>query len=131
MAKDLSNWWKDKKLLAGIILVLASIIVGFYGKALSIVKFYEPVYLITGLSIWAFSWILMLLGIFIVGWENVKMIQNRIKHHVKKTVKNTYDQAKDLQEKGYRYTKRLHKKSMNKLSKTLKTSKVIARKMKP
>ena len=126
-AKDLSHWWKDKKLLAGIILVFASLIVGFYGKGLFIVKFYEPVYLITGLSIWAFSWLLLLLGIFLVGWETVKMIQQRIHHHVKHTVKRTYHHAKELPRKGYHYTKKMHKKGMDKIS---KTSKAIAEKMK-
>lgn len=98
--------WKDKKLLAGFVLVLLSIILGFYGKGLLfqyIVKFYEPFYLITGLSIWAFSWVLLFLGVFLVGWETVKMIQMRIHHHVKKTVKDTV--------KGtYHYTKDKYKK---------------------
>ena len=89
-------WWKDKKLLAGVILVVLSIILGTYGKVLFISKFYEPVYLITGLSIWVFSWILLLFGIFLVGWETVKLIQQRIHHHVKKTVRNTYGYTKDI-----------------------------------
>ena len=107
-------WWKDKKLLAGVILVLLSIIVGFYGKGLFIVKFYEPVYLITGLSLWAFSWVLLLLGVYLVGWETVKMIRYRIHHHVRKTVTGTYH-----------YTKKLHKKGMDKIS---KTSRIIVKK---
>ena len=98
-------WWKDKKLVAGFILVLLSIILGFYGKGLVIVKFYKPVYLITGLSLWAFSWILLFLGVFLVGWETVKLIQYRIRHHVRKTVTYTYH-----------YTKKLHKKGMDKIS---------------
>ena len=52
-------WYKDKKLLAGFIVVILSIILGFYGKVLFIFKFYEPIYLITGLSIYAFSFILL------------------------------------------------------------------------
>ena len=118
--KDLSNWWKDKKLLAGIILVISSIILGFYGKVLFISKFYEPVYLITGLSIWAFSWILLLFGIFLVGWETVKMIQQRIHHHVKKTAHDTYDYTKEISKKGYNHTKNLHRKSMKRIVKTSK-----------
>lgn len=112
-------WWKDKKLLAGFVLVILSIIVGFYGKGLFIVKFYEPVYVITGLSLWAFSWILLLLGVFLVGWETVKMIQMRIHHHVRKTVKGTYEYTKGLPKKGYDYTKGLHKKGIGKLKKSL------------
>lgn len=103
-------WWKDKKLLAGVILVFLSIIIGFYGKVLSIVKIYEPIYLITGLSLWAFSWLLLFLGVFLVGWETVRMIQRRIHYHVKKTVKDTYAYTKKLPKKGYRYTKKIHKK---------------------
>ncbi|MDP3765994.1 MAG: hypothetical protein Q8R04_05770 [Nanoarchaeota archaeon] len=112
-------WWKDKKLLSGFILVLSSIILGFYGKGLFIINFYEPVYLITGLSIWAFSWVLLLLGVFLVGWETVKMIQMRIHHHVRKTVRGTYEFTKGLPKKGYDYTKELHKKGMGKLKKSL------------
>ncbi|MBI2651873.1 hypothetical protein HYX00_00265 [Candidatus Woesearchaeota archaeon] len=112
-------WWKDKKLLAGFILVFLSIALGLYGKGLFIVKFYEPVYLITGLSLWVSSWILLLLGIFLVGWETVKMIQMRINHHVRKTVKGTYEYTKGLPKKGYNYTKGLHKKGIGKLKKSL------------
>lgn len=107
------TWWKDKKLLAGVILVLLSIIMGFYGKGLIIVKFYEPVYLITGLSLWAFSWVLLFLGAFLVGWETVKMIQYRIRHQVKKTVRGTYEYTKGLPKKGYDYTRKLPKKGYN------------------
>lgn len=111
------KWWKDKKLLAGIALVLMSVILGFYGKSLLglfianlIRKLYEPIYLFTGLSVYALSWILLLLGIFLVGWETVKMIQYKIHHHVKKTVVQTYHHAKELPKKGYNYTKEFHKK---------------------
>ena len=113
-------WWKDIKLLSGFILVLSSIIVGFYGKGLFIIKFYEPVYLITGLSIWVFSWVLLLLGVFLVGWETVKMIQMRIHHHVRKTVRGTYEYTKGLPKKSYQYTRKLHRKGMDKITKTSK-----------
>lgn len=135
---QLPLWWKDKKLLAGVILVLLSIILGFYGKGLIIVKFYEPVYLITGLSLWAFSWVLLFLGVFLVGWETVKMIQYKIRHHVKKTVRGTYEYTKGLPRKGYDYTKKLpkrgydytrelHRKGIDRIS---KTSRSIAEKIK-
>ena len=103
------KWWKDRKLLAGTVLIILSTILGFYGKAVFIAKFFEPVGLLTGLSIWAFSFVLLFLGVFLVGWETVKIIQYRIHHHVKKTVKGTYD-----------YTKALPKKSFDKLTKTSK-----------
>lgn len=120
-------WWKDKKLLAGFILVLLSIILGTYGKVVFIARFYEPIGIITGISIWVFSWILLFFGIFLVGWETVKMIQQRIHHHVRETVKGTYHHAKELPrkgynytKKGYHYTKKLHKKGMDKITKTSK-----------
>ena len=122
-AKDLSNWWKDKKLLAGIILVILSLIIGFYGKGLLgvfiidwINKIYNPFYLLTGLSVYAFSWILLFLGVFMVGWETIKIIQSRIHHHVRRTYhytkglpKKGYQYTKDLSKKGYRHTKELQK----------------------
>lgn len=120
-------WWKDKKLLAGIALVFLSTVLSFYGKGLFIIKFYEPVYLLTGLSIWVFSWILLLLGIFLVGLETVKMIQQRIHYHVKHTIKKTYHHVKELPKKGYHYTKELHRKGFDKI---VKTSKAIAEKIK-
>ena len=103
-------WWKDKKLLAGVILVVLSFILGFYGKVLFIIKFYEPVYLITGLSVYAFSFVLLFVGIFFVGWETVKMIKQRIHHHIKRTAKGTYEYTKSL-------PKRLHKKGVDTFTK--------------
>ncbi|MBI2653957.1 hypothetical protein HYX02_04045 [Candidatus Woesearchaeota archaeon] len=112
-------WWKDKKLLAGIILVLLSAILGFYGKVVIISRFYEPLGLLTGFSIYAFSFILLFVGIFLVGWETIKMIKYRIHHHLKETARRTYNHAKQLPVKGYHYTKELHKKSINKIKKTI------------
>ena len=103
-------WWKDTKLLIGVILIILNFILGFYAKALIVVKFYEPISVITGLSIYAFSFILLLMGVFLVGWETVKLIQQRIHHHVKRTVKMTYHGAKELPRKGIHYTRQLHKK---------------------
>ena len=120
-------WWKEKKLLAGIILVVLSFILGVFGKGLFIVKFYEPVYFLTGLSIWAFSFIVLFFGIFLVGWETVKMIQSRIRQHVKKTVSETYSYTRKLPKRSYDYTNKLRKKSARKIA---KTSKLIVDKMK-
>ena len=113
-------WWKDRKLLTGVTLVVLSIILGIYGKVIFISKFYEPIWLITGLSLWAFSWAVLFLGVFLVGWETVKLIQQRIHHHVKKTVRDTYDYTKEMSKKGYKHTKNLHRKGMRKLAKTSK-----------
>ena len=111
------KWWKDKRLLAGVVLVVLSFALGVYGKVLLIIKFYQPVYLVTGLSIYAFSWILLFAGVFLVGWETVKIIQNRIQSQVKKTVKGTYNYTKKLPRRSYNYTKELHKKSMDRIKK--------------
>ena len=102
--------WKDPKFMAGFIMVVLSIILGFWGKAIFIAKFYEPVGFITGISIYAFSWVLLFIGIFLVGWETVKMMHRRIHHEVKSTVKKTYHHAKPLPRRGYDYTKKIGKK---------------------
>ena len=106
-------WYKDRKLLTGITLVIASMILGLYGKGLLglffinlINKLYKPVYLFTGLSVYGFSWILLFLGVFLVGWETIRMVRDRINHQVKKT----YRYTKGLPRKGYDYTKKLHMK---------------------
>ena len=104
------QWYKDNKLIIGIVLVILSFILGFWGKVIIIVRFYEPVQLITGLSIYAFSFVLLFIGILLVGWQTVKIIQYRIHHHVRTTVKKTYHHAKGLPKKGYNYTKRLKNK---------------------
>lgn len=121
------EWWKDKKLMAGMILVILSIILGLYSKGLLsfflanlLNKLYKPFYLLTGLSIYVLSWVLLFLGVFLVGLETLRMIQHRIQHHVRKTVKDTYDYTKGLPKKGYHYTKKLHKKGMDRLAKTSK-----------
>ncbi len=80
-------WFKDKKLVAGFILILLSYILDFYVKALVVIKFYKPIYLLTGLFLWAISWILFLLGGFLVGFGVVRMIQKHIYYYVNKTVK--------------------------------------------
>jgi uncharacterized membrane protein YcjF (UPF0283 family) len=100
-------WWKDKKLLVGITIVVLSFIIGTYGKVLSIARFYEPVQLLTGLSLYAFSWLMLFLGAFLVGWETIKMANYKIHHHIKKTAKKTYHHAKGFPRKSYDYTKNL------------------------
>ena len=117
------EWWKDKKLLAGITLVILSIVLGLYSKGLLgfffanlLKKLYKPFYLLTGLSIYVLSWVLLFLGVFLVGWETIRMIKQRVHHHVRET----YRYTKGLPKKGYDYTMELHRKSVNKLAKTSK-----------
>ena len=102
--------WKDPKFMAGFIMVVLSIILGFWGKAIFIAKFYEPVAFMTGISIYVFSWVLLFAGVFLVGWETVKMMHRRIHHEVKSTVKKTYHHAKSLPRRSYNYTKNLKNK---------------------
>ena len=104
------KWYKDNKLMIGVVIVVISFILGFWGKVLIVAELYEPVELVTGISVYAFSWILLFIGAFIVGWRTVKRINYKINRHIKKTVKKTYHHARKLPRKGYHYTKKLHKK---------------------
>lgn len=113
-------WWKDAKLLTGVILVVLSIIIGFYSKVYVVAKIYEPIAVVTGLSVYALSWILLFFGAFLTGWETVHLIQSRIHHHVRKTMKGTYEYTKKLPKRGYHYTKEIHKKGMEKIRKSIK-----------
>ena len=98
------NLWRDKKFVTGFILVVTSIVLGFYGKVLIgvfvklffIDKIFRPFSLISGVTVWVVSWILLFAGIFLVGLETIKMIQNKISQNVRKTVKSTYNHAKKL-----------------------------------
>ena len=118
--------WKDRKIITGIIIVVVSFLMGWVGKGLLIVKFYEPVYAITGISLEVASWILLFFGIFLVGWETIRLIQHKVHHHIRKTVKTTHHSAKELTRKSINYSKDFHKRSMAKIS---KTSREIAQKM--
>ena len=100
-------WWKDIKFLAGCILIIVSFVLGFFGKGLFFVRFYEPFYRNTGLSLWALSWILTVVGGFLLGIETVKMIKQNIQSQVKKTVNETYKITKGLPKKGLTYTRGL------------------------
>ena len=123
MMKIKLRWFKDKKFFLGIVLVILSFALGFYGKALFIFKFYEPFYFITGLSIWAFSWILLFFGAFLLGAKTMEIIQKRIKHEVKKTVRGTYNYTRELPKKSYDYTKKLQKNGIDKITKASKAIK--------
>ena len=119
--------WKDWKFLTGFILVISSIVLGFFAKGLIIVNITQPFHLIQGLSVYAFSWVLLFMGIFLVGMETVRVIRQRINHQVRRTVKGTYQYTKKFPKESIEYTKKLHRKSMDGLS---KTSKFIKRKIK-
>lgn len=112
--------WKDVKFLAGFVLVVLSVILSFFAKGLIIINITQPFHLIKGLSVYAFSWALLFIGIFLVGMEAVKMIKQKIHYHVKKSVKDTYGYTKKLPKDSIEYTKKLHRKSMDGLAKTSK-----------
>ena len=115
------QWYKDNKLMIGIVIVVISFILGLWGKVLIVAELYRPVELMTGISVYAFSWILLFLGAFIVGWRTVRRIHYRIHHHVKKTVAKTYNQAKKLPRKSYNHAKRLRKKGLDRIATASKT----------
>ena len=116
------EWYRNNKFMIGVVLVIISIILGFWGKVLIIVRFYEPIELLTGISIYAFSFVLLFTGILLVGWQTVRMIQYKIHHHVRKTVKKTYHHARKFPKRARHYTKELHKKGIEKIRETIKTS---------
>ena len=120
------KWYTDNKFLIGVILVILSFVLGFYGKVLIFAKFYEPIQLLTGISIYAFSFVLLFLGAFLVGWRTIRMIKSRIYHHTQKTAKLTYNHARKFPKKAVDYTKKLHRESMDKIN---KKSRSIAKKM--
>lgn len=115
-------WYRDMRLLAGIILVVLSFALGLYSKGLLGLFFanllnslYKPFYLLTGVSVYALSWILLFTGILLVGMETVRLIKQRIHHHVRQT----YHYTRNLPKKGYNYTKELHKKSIARIKKSI------------
>ena len=120
------KWYTDNKFLIGVILVILGFVLGFYGKVLIFAKFYEPIQLLTGISIYAFSFVLLFLGAFLVGWRTIRMIKSRIYHHTQKTAKLTYNHARKFPKKAVDYTKKLHRESMDKI---YKTSRSIAEKI--
>jgi len=121
------KWYQDRKLLIAFILITISFVLGFYSKAIIITKFYEPISLITGLSLYTFSWILLFTGAFMVGWRAVKAMQIRIHDGMKSTVKKTYHGAIKLPKRATAMTKNIHRKSMNRIT---SASKIIGDKIK-
>ena len=105
---------KQKRFIIGIILVIASFILGFFGKGIIAINITEPIAIIKGVSIWVFSWILLLIGVFLVGRATLKIIRKKIKDEVEQTVKKSYEITKEQAQKGIKYTKELHKKTFKK-----------------
>ena len=121
------KWYQDKKLIIAFIIIIISFILGFYSKAIIFTKFYEPISLITGLSLYTFSWILMFAGVFMVGWSAVKAMHIRIHDGVKSTVKKTYHGARNMHGRAAKMTKSIHRKSMDRIT---SASKIIGDKIK-
>ena len=121
--ENIETWYKENKLMIAFALVIVSMILGFYSKAVifkGIFKIYAPVYLITGLSLYAFSWLLLLLVAFIVGWRTVKAMHRKIRHNVKSAAKKTYYEAKyqaqNIPRRATNITKNIHRKTLNKVA---------------
>ena len=102
-------WWKDKVLVAGIVLIAAHFLVSFVGLSIFLINISNKIYRITGLSLYGLSWIMFAVGLFLVGEETFRLIKQRIHHHVKKTVKRTYHHARKLHARSYHHAKNLHK----------------------
>ena len=111
-------WWKDIKFMSGLSFVILSIVLGLVGKGITFINITKPLGLTAGISIWLFSWLLLLTGIFLVGKETIKIIQQRINLYIKKAIIETYGYTTRLPKKSINYTKALHKKGMETLTKT-------------
>ena len=110
-------WYKDIALIVGIVLILISIFLGFYGKVLFVVTIHQsPVEWLPGVIVWLFSWLVLFIGISLVGWETFKIINYKIKHRVKKA----YSDAKKLQKKSQYHAKRLHNRGLEKIAEMTK-----------
>lgn len=106
-------WYKDLKLLAGITLVISSFILGFFGKIVFLSMFYRSITLITvitGISVYALSWIMLFIGAFLIGRETVKLMQQRINRQVLHATKKTYHYTTHYPKKGLHHALKLHKK---------------------
>jgi hypothetical protein len=104
-------WYRDIKLLAGIILVIISFVLGFFSKiVIFAAPFVEPIIWWTGLSVYALSWIMLFFGAFLIGWESVKLMQQRINYHVIHATRKTYHYTTHYPKKGIHHAMTLHKK---------------------
>ncbi len=121
------KWYQDKKLIIAFVIIVISFILGIYSKAILIIKFYEPVYVITGLSLYTLSWMLLFTGIFMVGWQTVKSMHRKIHSDVKNAATKTYHKAKSIPKNATKLTKAMHKKGIDKIR---STSKIIRDKIK-
>ena len=111
-------WWKDLKFLSGLSLVSISVLLGFVAKGIIFVNITKPIRITMGVSLWIFSWLLLLAGVFLIGKETVKIIQQRINLYIKNAVVETYGYTVRLPKQSIHYTRKLHKKSMDTLKKS-------------
>ena len=106
---------KDRKFIMGVILVILSFLIGTTGKGLFIFRYYKPVYLITGLSMYAFSWILFIIGVFLIGKETLVLLRVRFQNRLKEKVRGSYNYTKDMHKKGYERLARTSKSILKKV----------------
>ncbi|MBI1936112.1 hypothetical protein HYS31_06745 [Candidatus Woesearchaeota archaeon] len=116
MKEDFLVWWKDIKLLIGLALVVLNFVLGFYAKVMMVVNIKDPFYWKVWVGVYAISWLMLFAGIYLLGFEGVKLIKANIKHNVKKTISD----ARKLPQKSVNYGRKLHKKSVSKIKSTSK-----------
>ena len=110
-------WYKDIALIVGVILILISIFLGLYGKVLLISTVYQsPVDWLPCVIVWLFSWLVLFIGISLVGWETFRIINYKINHRVRKAFRG----AKKLQKKSEYHAKKLHNEVLEKIGEMTK-----------
>ena len=110
-------WWKNTRFILGVILIVLSFVIGTFGKGLFFIRFHNAFYRYTGLSLWILSWLTTFTGIYLVGRETANMIKQNIRRKITETALETYNITKSIPTKGLKYTKKLHSKGAEKLTK--------------
>ena len=110
-------WYKDIALIVGVAFIILSLVMGFYGKVLFVATIYKsPVDWLPGVIVWLFSWLVLFIGISLVGWETFRIINYKIRHRMKKA----YSGAKKLQKKSEYHAKRFHNRGLEKIAEMTK-----------
>lgn len=76
-------WYKDWKLIVGIITIIISFGLGIVGKIIPVIKFPNTKYIVAGISVYILSFVILFIGIVLVGTETIKIIRSKLTHNVK------------------------------------------------
>ena len=98
------DWLSNRKVVIGVSLIVVSFVLGLFGKILPLVKLGDPVYVYAGIITWIVSWAILFLGALFIGRGAMNLLQQRVKFHAKRSMKEAYN-----------YTRDLHRKSMERL----------------